>query len=266
MVRTLSALERELGVTLLRRTTRRMSLTEEGRIYLDRARRLLADLEEAEALVGSRRTSPRGQLRVTAPVLFGQMHVAPLLTAFLREYEEVGLDLVLLDRSVDLVDEGLDVAVRIGELPDSSLIATSAGRVGTVVCASPELARAHAPPHPDALATLPCVLFDGISPGQIWRFDDAGRELAVRVQGRLRTNQAQPAIDACIEGAGFGRFLSYQVAPALREGRLVRVLEAFEPRERPVQLAYPGARLVSSRLRAFLDWMKPRLSERLATA
>ncbi len=263
VVRTLAALERELGVVLLRRTTRRMSLTEEGRVYLERCRRLLADLDEMETLVGSGRSEPRGTLRVTASVLFGQLHVAPAVRAFLARHPAVEVELLLLDRVVNLVEEGLDVAVRIGPLADSSLIAVPGGQVRRVVCASPDLLEARGEPrHPDDLASLPCVRFGGIAPGHVWRFREGGRERAVQVSGALTTNQGAVALDACAAGLGFGLFLSYQVEPAVRAGRLRVVLREFEPPPLPVSLVYADARLVSSRLRAFLDWMKPRLRAR----
>ncbi len=263
MVRSLAALEEDLGAVLLRRTTRRMSLTEEGRLYLERCRRILADVAEAEALVGSGRAEVRGELRVTAPVLFGQMHVAPALRDFARAHPAVRLELLLLDRVVDLVEEGIDLAVRIGALPDSSMVAARVGEVRRVVCASPGLlAEGGEPSHPRELAGRPCVRFSGLAPGPAWRFRDGARELSVPVAGSLATNQAAAALDACAEGLGFGLFLSYQVEPAVRAGRLRVVLADFEPPPLPVSLVYRDARLVTSRLRALLEWLKPRLAER----
>lgn len=264
MVRILSALEQELGVRLLRRTTRRMSLTPEGGAYLERCRRILADVEEAELAVGRGQREPRGELRVTAPVRFGEMHVAPAVVDFVRRFEQVRVELLLLDRVVNLVDEGIDVAVRIGRLADSSLIAVPVGQVRRVVCASPALLDADGvPPRPEALARRPCVRFRGIAPGSRWRFQDQGRELAVEVGGGFASNQVTAALEACAAGLGFGLFLSYQVEPAVREGRLQVVLTEFEPEPIPVNLVHADARLLSSRLRAFLDWMRERLRGRL---
>lgn len=263
MVRTLATLEQSLGAVLLRRTTRRMSLTEEGRTYLERCRRILADIEEADALVGSGRGEPRGELRVTAPVQFGRMHVVPAMSDFVRRFDGVRLDLLLLDRVVDLVHEGIDVAVRIGPLADSSMVAVAVGDVRRVVCASPELLRAIGDPErPEVLSAQPCVRFSGVGSALSWHFQDEGRPLAVPIEGRLTTNHASAAIEACVAGLGFGMFLSYQVEPEVRAGRLTRVLRDFEPEPMPVSLVYPGARLMSARLRAFLDWMKPRLRAR----
>ena len=264
MVRTLASLEHAVGAALLRRTTRRMSLTEEGRVYLDRCRRILADVEQAEEAVGSGRSEPRGPLRVTAPVLFGQMHVAPAVIEFLRRHPGVQVELLLLDRVVDLVDEGVDVAVRIARLADSSMIAIPAGRIRRIVCASPDLLRdSGEPARPEELATLPCVRFRGLTPGNAWHFEDGGREIAVTVGGGFATNQASAAVDACVAGLGFGLFLSYQVEPQLLAKRLRRVLRDFEPPPIPVSLVYAESRLPSPRLRAFLDWMKERLRARV---
>ena len=264
MVRTLAALERAVGAALLRRTTRRMSLTEEGRVYLERCRRILADVEQAEELVGSGRSEPRGPLRVTAPVLFGQLHVAPAVIEFVRRHPAVQVELLLLDRVVDLVDEGIDAAVRIARLGDSSMIAIPAGMVHRVVCGSPELLRVEGEPaRPEDLATRPCVRFRGLEPGGSWHFDGGGREITVPVSGGFTTNQASAAVEACIAGLGFGLFLSYQVEAPLRAEQLRLVLRDFEPPPLPVSLVYADARMLSPRLRVFLDWMKERLRARV---
>jgi DNA-binding transcriptional LysR family regulator len=263
MVRTLAALEESLGTRLLRRTTRRMSLTAEGQGYVERCRRILGDIEEAEASVTRDQLEPRGQVRMTAPVLFGQMHVAPALTEFLRRFDEVQVELVLLDRVVNLVEEGIDLAVRIAHLTDSSMIAVPVGRVRRVVCASPALLHAEGlPGHPRELSERPCVRFRGINPGDSWSFQDAGREIAVKTRGSFTCNQAAAAAQACAEGLGFGMFLSYQVEPLVRSGRLQLVLADFELSSLPVSLVYPEARLVSTRLRVLLDWLKQTLGAR----
>ena len=263
MVRNLAALESELGVRLLRRTTRRMSLTPEGSAYLDRCRRILADIEEAELALGRGRREPRGRLRMTAPVRFGEMHVAPAVVAVLERVPRVQVELLLLDRVADLVDEGIDLALRIGHLADSSLVAVPVGQVRRVVCASPALLAAMGiPARPEELARRPCVLFRGIAPGSRWRFRDGERELSVDVAGGFSSNQVTAALQACEAGLGFGLFLSYQADPALQAGRLQRVLHAFEPPPLPVSLVHADARLVSHRLRSFLDWMTRQLRDR----
>lgn len=262
-VRVLAALEESLGTRLLRRTTRRMSLTAEGRSYLERCRRILADVEEAELSVVRGHTAPRGQIRMTAPVLFGQMHVAPAVTDFVRRFNEVQVELLLFDRVVNLVEEGIDLAVRIAHLADSTMIAVPIGRVRRVVCASPALLRTEGiPAHPRELSQRPCVRFPGLTPGDSWTFQEQGREFSVRTEGNFTCNQAAAAAEACAEGLGLGLFLSYQVEPLVRARRLEVVLANFEPPSIPVSLVYPEARLISTRLRALLDCLKQALSAR----
>ena len=263
VVRVLAALEESLGTRLLRRTTRRMSLTPEGQTYLERCRRILTDVEDAERSVARGQSEPRGGIRMTAPVLFGQMHVAPAVNGFLRRYREVGVELLLLDRVVGIVEEGIDLAVRIAHLADSSMVAVPVGHVRRVACASPALlASGGTPVHPRELATRACVRFSGTSPGGSWTFAERGRELPIRISGSFACNQASAAVGACVDGLGFGHFLSYQVEPLVRAGRLVIVLEDFEPPPLPVSLVYPQSRLVTTRLRALLDWLKDALESR----
>ena len=262
MVRTLATLESHLGVRLLRRTTRRMSLTSEGRDYLERCRRILADVDEAERAVMQDEGEPRGELRITAPVQFGQLHIAPALSGFLQRFQQVRVDLVLLDRNVDLVEEGFDLALRIGHLADSSMIAVRLGEVHKVVCASPELLlETGIPDHPQALSGLPCIRLHNLPRALEWQFREGGRKLSVRVNGRFDTNQIAAARTACAHGVGFGQFLSYQVQQLIGEGRLVPVLEAFQPGPSPVSLVYPASRLVSTRLRALQNCLKDALLE-----
>jgi DNA-binding transcriptional LysR family regulator len=264
MVRTLGALEASLGTTLLRRTTRHMSLTPEGRTYLEHCRRILADIEQAEDLVGARGDEPRGPLVVSAPVMFGRMHVAPAAVEFVRRYPKVEVDLLLLDRVVDLIDEGVDVAVRIAHLADSSMIAMPVGAVRRVVCASPKFLKLVGEPRaPADIANRPCVRFRGLMPENRWLFRDGAREIAVPVHGAFMTNHADAALDACMAGLGFGLFLSYQVEPAVRARKLCVVLRDYELPAIPVSLVHAQARLPSPRLRAFVEWMKPRLRDRI---
>ncbi len=260
VVRVLSALEQHLGARLLQRTTRHMSLTEDGRNYLQRCRRILVDVEEAERAVGPAQGQPSGAVRMTAPVLFGQMHVVPTINGFLRRYPQVSVELELLDRVVNLVDEGFDLAVRIGRLADSTMVGLKVTTIRRVVCASPALLeQTGVPEHPSELTKWPCVRFRGIAPGSAWAFEERGRPLQVQVGGRFACNQAAAAAAACANGLGFGLFLAYQVQPFIEAGRLRTVLEQFEPAPLPVSLVYPGARLVSSRLRSLLDWLKRKL-------
>ena len=261
VVRILAGLEESLGVRLLRRTTRRMSLTDEGRGYLGRCRRILADVAEAEAALGSGGGELRGELRVTAPVRFGQMHVAPAVTAFIRRHAAVHVELLLLDRVVNLVEEGIDAAVRIGPLHDSSMMAKPVGRMRRVVCASPALLETLGEPaHPSVLRDKPCVVFGGLA-SAAWRFVEQGRELVVPVAGPFVCNHAATTVEACAAGLGFGLFLHYQVAPLVRAGGLRIVLDGFEPAPQPVSIVLPEARLLSARVRVFVDCMKTALRD-----
>ena len=279
VVRTLAMLEGHLGTRLLRRTTRRMSLTPEGQGYLERCRRILSEIDEAELSVTAGQTEPRGRIRMTAPVLFGHLHVAPAINEFLTRFADVELELILLDRMVHLVEEGFDLGVRIAPLSDSSMIAVPLGHMRRVVCASPALLnKVGAPTHPQALADLPCVRFADNASADTWSFvatrvraspgaarrttAATNRELSVRISGPLMCNNAQTAAQACADGLGFGMFLSYQVEPLVRDRQLVVILDSFEPAPIPVSLVYPGSRLVSTRLRALVDWLAPALRER----
>ena len=259
VVRTLAALEQRLGVRLFNRTTRRLAITDEGREYVERCRRILAGVDETEALVQRGAVEPTGTIAVTAPVQFGQLHVAPAVTRFVQHYERMRVSLQLHDRVVNLLEEGIDVGVRIGVLDDESLIAHRVGSLRRVVVAAPAYVQRHGlPAHPRELAAHECVCFTGGSaPG--WSFVDEGKPLTVAVQGRLAFNQVAPAVDACVAGVGVGLFLIYQVAGALRDGRLQVLLERFERPPLPIHVVYPGARLVSARTRAFIDWIRREL-------
>ena len=255
VVRTLAALESQLGVRLLNRTTRRLSLTEDGRQYLERARRILADLDDADRSLGARQAEPSGTLSVTAPVLFGQYHVAPAVTRFLQRHPKMHVELVLLDRVVNLVEEGLDVGVRIGHLQDSTLVARGVGRIRHVVVASPALLRRlGTPKHPRELARLPCLRFSATEGGP-WAFREAGRAFTVGVQGPLDCNLAAPMLEACAAGLGFVRCFSYQAASLLTAKHLRIVLGDYEVEPWPVSLTYPSARLLPSRTKVFIEWM-----------
>jgi DNA-binding transcriptional LysR family regulator len=266
VVRTLAALEAHLGVRLLNRTTRRQALTEEGRHYLASARSVLAELDEAERALGlqHRQEVPSGTLSVTAPVMFGQCHVAPAVTGFLQKYPQVRCKLLLLDRVVNLVEEGLDVGFRIGELQDSRVVAQSVGQVRRIVVASPAFLRRHGVlRHPRELAGQPC-LYTSLT-GNLWRFREGSRTLAVTVQGPLECSLMAPMLEACASGLGFGRCLSYQAAPLLRAKKLRIVLADHEPAPWPVQITYPSARMLPLRSRLFIDWMKQALQDSSAT-
>jgi DNA-binding transcriptional LysR family regulator len=258
MVRTLALLERELGATLLHRTTRRIRLTDEGRQYLERCRTIVAQVQEAEEELHSRRATPQGRLAVTASVLFGQRYVAPLMSDFLRRHRDVSGELLFVDRVVNLVEEGVDAAVRIGHLPDSALVAIPLGKVRRVVCASPEYLRARGlPRRPEDLRAHACVSFTGLTPRAEWTFRSRSPRIALR--SVLTCNQADVALAACADGLGLGSFLSYMVAPHVRAGKLKYVLEDFEVEPLPVSFVHPQSRMLSPTVRAFANLCTERL-------
>lgn len=259
VVRTLAALESSLGVRLLNRTTRRSSLTDAGREYAERCRRVLAEVEAADAALSARRVEPSGRLRLTAPVVYGRSHLAPIVGEYIARHPAVEVELLLLDRVVDLVEEGLDAAVRISHLPESSLVATRVGETRRVVCAAPVyLQRAGSPETPGDLAAHRCVVFSGLTHGGEFTF---GGEPPLRVSVRpvLRTNQFDVALDAVRQGLGCGQFLCYQVRALLDRGEFVRLLPAHEPPPVPISIVYPQARLLSPNVRTFVDLASARL-------
>jgi DNA-binding transcriptional LysR family regulator len=265
VVRGLSALERALGVRLLNRTTRRIALTEEGREYFERCRRVLADVDEAESALTDRRHAPAGRLSVTAPVMFGRLHVAPVINGFLAEHERMRVELLLLDRVIDLLEEGVDLAIRIAPLPDSSLVAVPLGRTEWVLCASPAyLARHGTPAHPGELARHRAVRSTGRGTGSEWSFVRGTDKTQLTLADCFVCNQVEATLDACVAGLGLGRFLGYQVRALEAEGRLVRVLPEWQAPPVTVNLVHAQSRLLSPRIRAFMDWAVPRLRERLA--
>lgn len=265
MVRTLANLEAHLGVRLLRRTTRRLALTSDGRDYLDRCRRILADVEEAERALDSRQLAPRGPLRITAPVTFGQLHVMPVVNEFLQSWPDVTIDLLLLDRPVNLLEEGIDLAVRIGPLVDSSMVALEAGSMRQVVVASPDfLSQVGVPSVPAELGALPCVDFLGASRSAAWPFMVSGKSVLQPINARVKVNQALPAVSACTAGLGLGRFFEYQVRDRVQRGELKVVLEAHEMPPMPVSLLTTEGRLLPHRLRLFRTALLDSLGHRAA--
>jgi DNA-binding transcriptional LysR family regulator len=258
--RSLAQLEKRLGERLLHRTTRRIALTEAGTEFYERCRRIVAEIEEAEAAVRAQTIEPQGVLAVTAPLLFGRMHIAPVVVEYLRRYRKASVSLILADRLINLVEEGIDVAIRIGELADSTLVARRLGAIPRVVCASPEYLKHHgAPARPQDLARHECVRFTGLSPTREWAF----LEEKIKVEGRFVTNNGDAAIDAALHGLGLVMVLGYQVEQPLADGRLVRVLEDFEPAPAPVHAVYSSARLVPAKLKAFLELLSESIPARL---
>lgn len=260
LVRSLAALERYLGVRLLNRSTRRMALTDEGEAYLAWSRRVLADFDDMEQRLEARDGIVRGLLRLTAPVEFGQRYVAPLVNAFLKEHGEMRIELGLNDRIVPLLDERLDLALRIGHLPDSAMVARHVGATRLVTCASPDYLRsAPAIDTPESLREHACIAL--ASHGRHWYYRDNGKERVEAIVARLVCDQIRAASLACVQGVGITRLMHYQVADELADGRLVRILRDFEPLDLPIQLVYPHALQLSPRVRGFVEWACPRLEK-----
>jgi DNA-binding transcriptional LysR family regulator len=265
VTRAVADLESRLGVRLLTRTTRAVSTTEAGQRFLGGAKRVLADLDEIERAAAGQGTAPRGELRLTAPILFGRLHVLPIVTEFLDRFPEVQAALALVDRPVDLVEEGLDVAVRIGALGESSAVATRVGALRRIVVASPDyLARRGTPQRPADLTDHDVVAFSGIAGVEHWVFREAAGDVNVAIRPRLVVSTAEAAIDAARAGFGLTRVLSYQAAEDVARGSLLRVLPGYEGDEVPIHLVYPGGRHPPPKLRAFLDFTTPRLRRRCA--
>lgn len=260
VTRAISALEDRLGTRLFRRTTRAVHLTESGERFLIDCRRILLDLSEAENAAVGAHSAPRGALRITAPVLFGRMYVTPILVDFLDRYPAVSAETLFVDRIVNLMDEGQDVAIRIGHLPDSSLTAVRVGSVRLVTFATPEyLEKYGSPVTPDDLSGHRLIQSRALGHGSDWAYHRNGATMAVSVAPRLQMNTNDAVIEAVMRGWGLSRLLSYQIAPLVREGRLTTVLDAFEPPPLPIHIVHQEGRMVSAKLRAFADFMAERL-------
>lgn len=265
--RKVSDLERHLKTRLLNRSTRQLTLTDAGHAYLAACHRILDEVGEAERTAAGEYSIPTGELIITAPIVFGRLHVLPVVTGFLAAYPDVAIRLMLADRITQLTEEHIDLAVRVGELPDSSLVATRIGSIRRVVCASPAYLAKHGTPEtPRDLAAHSCITFEGLTVPAAWTFATGKSEFAVPIRSRLRVNTAEAAIDAAIAGVGMTRVLSYQITAAVRSGTLRTVLEAFEPQPWPVSLVHAGQGLLPVKLRAFLDFAAPRLKKRLVQA
>jgi DNA-binding transcriptional LysR family regulator len=254
MTRLIAALEERLGARLLQRTTRSVALTDVGKRYLERARQILADVDEAEGAVEGERTRPGGRLVVSAPIGFGRLHVSPVISEYLRRYREVSVELRLSDLVVNLVEEGVDLAVRVGHLADSSLVARHVGEMRRVVVASPGYLKAHGEPRtPEAIASHQTIQFGAMSTPPDWRFVRAGSEVRVAPAPRFSTNSSDAAIQYAVQDGGLTRVLAYQAADAIKGGRLKVVLAKFEPPPLPIHIVYPTSRLLSAKVRTFID-------------
>jgi DNA-binding transcriptional LysR family regulator len=251
VTRLVAALEQRLGARLLQRTTRKVALTDVGTRYLERVRRILADVEEAESSAEGERTRPSGRLVVSAPIGFGRLHVSPVMSRYLARYPEVSAELRLSDRMINLVEDGVDLAVRIGHLPDSTLVARHVGEMRRIMVASGAyLKRRGEPKTPQAITSHDTIQF-GAAPD--WRFVEDGREVRVASTPRFSTNSADAAIQYAGQGGGLTRVMAYQAAEALKRGRLKIVLAKFEQPALPIHIVYPTSRLLSAKVRAFID-------------
>jgi DNA-binding transcriptional LysR family regulator len=254
VTRLIAALEERLGARLLQRTTRSVTLTDVGTRYLERVRRILADVEEAEGAAEGERIRPSGRLVVSAPIGFGRLHVSPVMSKYLARYPEVSAELRLSDRMINLVEDGVDLAVRIGHLPDSTLVARHVGEMRRIMVASNAyLKRRGEPKTPHAIASHDTIQFGAATAGPEWRFVENGREIRVLPAPRFTTNSADAAIQYAEQGGGLTRVMAYQAAEALKRGRLKIVLAKFEQPAVPVHIVYPTSRLLSAKVRAFID-------------
>ena len=264
--RKVSELETHVKARLLSRSTRKLTLTDAGRDYVVACKRILEDVNEAERAASGEYSAPRGELIVTAPIVFGRLHVLPVTTEFLAAYPEVAVHLVLGDRVVNLIEDHVDLAVRIGELADSSLVATRVGTIRRVVCGSPAYFVVYGKPKsPGELSAHQCVTFAALMSPDSWVFKIDGTDVSVPVHSRLTVYTAEAAIDAAISGVGVTRVLSYQIDQPSRAGLLDITLRDFEPAPLPVSLVYAGQSRLPLKLRAFLDFAAPRLRERVGS-
>ena len=265
--RKISDLEAHLNTRLLIRSTRKLALTDAGAAYVVAARRILDEVSEAERAASGEHAAPRGDLVITAPVVFGRLHVLPVIVEFLARWPEINVRLVLADRNLHLIDDHIDIAVRIGALADSALIATQVGAVRNLVCGSPAYFAARGvPKRPEDLSALSAVTFEPLSSSQPWVFRDpkSKRELRAPVRSRMSVNTAEAAIDGAAAGLGVTRVLSYQVAQAVLDGRIQIVLAEYEPAPSPVSLIHASQGLTPLKVRMLLDFAAPRLRARLA--
>lgn len=262
--RKVAEIESHLKAKLLVRSTRKLVLTEAGQAYVEDCKRILDAVNEAERGASGQYNVPQGELTVTAPIVFGRLHLMPVVTEFLRAYARVDVRLLLIDRPLNLIEDHVDLAVRIGALPDSRLVASKVGQIRRVVCASPAyLKERGTPKSPQDLLKHDCVTFAGLTDAGSWSFRD---QETVRVRSRLTTSTAEAAIDATVAGIGLTCTLSYQIAEVVKAGKLAIVLKKFEPPPVPVSLIYVQESRITAKLRAFIDYAAPRLRTRLTDA
>lgn len=262
VTRAINELETHLGVRLLSRTTRTVRVTEAGERYALDCKRILAEVLEADESVSGMHSSPKGRLTVTAPVLFGGMYITPVVTEYLSRYPEVSASCMFLDRVVNLLEEGVDVAVRVGELPDSTMQAIRVGQVRRVICGAPSYFAARGiPTSPDDLRAHTIISARSVTPNPEWKLLENGAPRTIRLQARMITTTNDSAAAAAVSGFGLTRLLSYQVAEHLRTGALKAVMSDFEPEVLPVHVVHRAGRQAPQRVRAFLDLAIERLRQ-----
>lgn len=258
--RSLRFLEERLGARLLTRTTRAISLTEFGQQYYEYCRRILHDLEEAESLAGEAGKVAQGLVRITAPLMFGRMHIAPLAAQFLAANPRVQIDMQLTDSVVSMVDEGIDLSIRFGELLDSSLIAIPLGHAGRVLCAAPSYWKAHGKPkHPQDLKQHHCLALRGLNQERGWQFRVADEERYWPINTTCYCNDGAALINVALNGGGIAQVMSYHVAADIAAGKLVTALNKYAPKAQPIHAVYPGGKLLPAKVRAILDDWVPKL-------
>jgi DNA-binding transcriptional LysR family regulator len=261
--RKLAELESHLGTRLLNRSTRRVALTDAGHDYLSACKRILEEIGDAERKVAGEYVAPKGELVISAPIVFGRLHVVPVVSEFLAKYPDIDIRTLLSDRNAHLLDDDIDLAVRIGRLHDSSMITTQVGVVRQITCGSPSYFAANGvPKSPRELQKLSFVTFEALNSGTSWSFE--GKKGEVSIRSRLSVNTAEAAIDAAIAGVGVTRVLSYQAAQAIADGKLQVVLSSFEPAPVPVSIIYPNQNMLPLKTRSFIDFAAPRLRARLS--
>jgi len=265
VVRTLAALEEHLNIQLINRTTRKITITEEGQRYLQRCQRIQYEIEQSELEISANQKAPTGKLKITASVMFGSTYIAPLVAKFLQKHPQVNIELVLSDQNINLVKEGIDIAIRIGVLSDSNMVAKKVGTVRRVICATPKLLnKLGTINHPKDLTSMPCIHFSGLSHGNNWHLHQGDKIHSIPVKGPLTCNNITSVLNVVKESLGLGMFLSYQVDKEINNGDLRLILEEYEPEPLDVSVVYSHAKLMSTRIRYFVDWVTHELKHQMS--
>ena len=262
--RKVSDLEEYLGVKLLERSTRHLELTDSGRTYLASCESILEEVSEAEQLVMGEHKAPKGKMLITAPVVFGRYYVLPLVSEFLKAYPEIKIQLVLTDNVLNMMEEGVDLSVRIGHLPDSSLIASKVGETSFVTCASKEYLAAYGTPKtPKDLKEHECISIESVGPTHVWKYQDGQKKITVPINSKLVVSNVESGVDAAISGLGITRAYCYQVKSYVRQKNLKLILKSYDSEAVPINFLYLGSRQTPQKLRSFLEFAVPKLKKKL---